>query len=107
MTQMQAPPVPATAPAPPARSEDVPRLLDRLQVLVVVACVLFGALAALLLYAQAGGDLKPLRVVKDPFPVFTDVAVDAEANIVSPNSEHLDFDLVSDYELLVLFPRHY
>jgi len=47
------------------------------------------ALAALLLYAQAGGDLKPLRVVKDPFPVFTDVAVDPDSNIALLSDENL------------------
>src|SRR4030095_1120864 len=59
------------------------------------AFIIFGSLlpicglAALLLYAQAGGDLKPLRVVKDPFPVFTDIAVDPEANIVAISDENL------------------
>jgi DNA-binding beta-propeller fold protein YncE len=59
------------------------------------AFLIFGSLlpicglAALLLYAQAGGDLKPLRVVKDPFPVFTDIAVDPEANIVAISDENL------------------
>src|SRR5438128_4334284 len=46
-------------------------------------------LAALFLYAQAGGDLKPLRTVKDPYPVFTDVAVDPEANIAVMSDENL------------------
>ena len=61
----------------------------------IKALLIFGSmipicgLAALLLYAQAGGDLKPLRVVKDPFPVFTDVAVDPEANIVAISDENL------------------
>jgi NADH:ubiquinone oxidoreductase subunit 6 (subunit J) len=56
-TQAQAPPATAAPPAPADRAEDVPRLLDRLQVLVVVACVLFGVLAALLqiLSWQANG----------------------------------------------------
>ena len=45
--------------------------------------------AALWLYAQAGGDLKPLRAIKDPYPVFTDVAVDPEANIALMSDENL------------------
>src|SRR4051812_13017517 len=47
------------------------------------------ALTALLLYAQAGGDLTPLRIIRDPFPVFTDVAVDPESNIVVMSDENL------------------
>jgi DNA-binding beta-propeller fold protein YncE len=41
------------------------------------------------LYAQVEGNLTPLRVVRDPFPVFTDVAVDAEANLVAVSDENL------------------
>ncbi|WP_193605157.1 hypothetical protein [Nocardioides dongkuii] len=70
MTQTQAAPAPArrtgataTAPAAPgatpapARTEDVPRLLNRWQVAAVAACVLFGVLAALwqVLAWQASG----------------------------------------------------
>lgn len=71
MTQTAGAPAPttvATAPATPAvpapaaasardLTEDVPRLLNRLQVLAVAACVLFGALAAILqvLSWQANG----------------------------------------------------
>ena len=44
---------------------------------------------AALLLAQAGGDLKPLRAIKDPFPVFTDVAVDSESNIAVMSDENL------------------
>jgi DNA-binding beta-propeller fold protein YncE len=47
------------------------------------------ALTALLLYAQAAGNLTPLRVVQDPFPVFTDIGVDADANIVAVSDENL------------------
>lgn len=63
---------------------------NRLKAFLILGSLLpiFG-LTALLLYAQAGGDLKPLRVVKDPFPVFTDIAVDPEANIVAVSDENL------------------
>ena len=47
------------------------------------------ALAALLLYAQAGGNLTPLRVIQDPFPVFTDIAVDPDNNMVAVSDENL------------------
>ena len=62
----------------------------RFRVLLTFTLLLsVSALAALLLYAQAGGDLTPLRVVQDPFPVFTDVAVDPDANIVAVSDENL------------------
>jgi hypothetical protein len=47
MTQTQAPPATAaTPPARPARTEDVPKLLNRWQVLAVLACLVFAALTA-------------------------------------------------------------
>src|SRR5213595_475298 len=57
--------------------------------LIFGALIPICALAALLLYAQAGGDLKPLRAIKDPYPVFTDVAVDPESNIALMSDENL------------------
>src|SRR5712692_2192064 len=57
--------------------------------LIFASILPVSALAALLLYAQAGGDLKPLRAIRDPFPVFTDVAVDPEANIAVMSDENL------------------
>jgi DNA-binding beta-propeller fold protein YncE len=63
---------------------------NRFKTLLILGSVLpICSLAALLLYAQAGGDLKPLRAVKDPYPVFTDVAVDPESNIVAVSDENL------------------
>src|SRR5215471_3402195 len=62
----------------------------RLQRFVILLSILaVCTLTALLLYAQAGGDLKPLRTVKDPFPVFTDIAVDPESNIALVSDESL------------------
>ena len=49
MTQTQVPPGTAAPPSPaaaPARSEDVPRLLNRWQVVAVLACLVFAALTA-------------------------------------------------------------
>src|SRR2546427_6251995 len=57
--------------------------------LIFVSILPVSGLAVLLLYAQAGGDLKPLRAIRDPFPVFTDVAVDAEANLAVMSDENL------------------
>ncbi len=54
---------------------------------LVVLCSV-SSLAALLLYAQAGGDQSPLRVVRDPYPVFTDVTVDPIANIIAVSDEN-------------------
>src|SRR5262249_1037510 len=44
--------------------------------------LLFGP-AALLLFPQLGIDTSPIRSVKDRYPVFTDVAVDPDANILA------------------------
>ena len=57
---------------------------------ILIVTLLFGvsALTALLLYAQGRGDLSPIRKVQDPFPVFTDVAVDPDSNIVAMSDEN-------------------
>src|SRR6266705_878294 len=58
--------------------------------------------AVLFLFSQLGVDLAPLRKVQDRFPVFTDVAVDPDSNIVALTDENLfslrtyDRDLVSN-----------
>src|SRR5207247_8804505 len=58
--------------------------------------------AALVLFSQLSGDVAPLRQVRDRFPVFADVAVDPESNIVAVTDENLfslrtyDRDLVSN-----------
>jgi DNA-binding beta-propeller fold protein YncE len=57
--------------------------------LILVSILPVFTLAALWLYAQAGGDLKPLRAIRDPYPVFTDVAVDPESNIALMSDENL------------------
>jgi DNA-binding beta-propeller fold protein YncE len=56
--------------------------------LVVALLFCTSALTALLIYAQARGDLAPIRKVQDPFPVFTDVAVDPDSNIVTVSDEN-------------------
>src|SRR5437773_12226098 len=45
--------------------------------------------AALVLFSQLSGDVAPLRQVRDRFPVFADVAVDPESNIVTVTDENL------------------
>jgi len=44
--------------------------------------------AVLFLFSQLGVDVAPIRGVQDPFPVFTDVAVDPDANIIAVSDEN-------------------
>lgn len=54
------------------------------------------------LLQQLGGDIAPIRAVKDPYPVFADIAVDPERNIVAVADENkfslrtYDRDLATD-----------
>lgn len=54
-----------------------------------MVCVTFSAGTLLILYAQkhepvpAGGDIIPLRQVYDPYPVFNEIAIDPENNLVA------------------------
>src|SRR2546425_7427181 len=74
----------------------------RLRKLLVVSLLVLAGPAALLLFSQLSGDQAPLRQVRDRFPVFADVAVDPESNIVAVTDENLfslrtyDRDLVSN-----------
>src|SRR2546422_11701274 len=45
--------------------------------------------AALFLFSQLGTNIAPIRSVRDQYPVFTDVAVDPDANIVAVTDENL------------------
>ena len=57
---------------------------------------------AFFLFSQLDGGIAPMRAVQDPYPVFADVAVDPDANIVAFTDENLfslrtyDRDLASD-----------
>jgi DNA-binding beta-propeller fold protein YncE len=74
------------------------RLRRFLPILLVLLC----GPAALFLYSQLGGDIAPIRSVRDPFPTFTDVAVDPDANLLAVTDENLfsirtyDRDLASN-----------
>jgi len=74
----------------------------RLRKLLIVSVFVLAGPAALLLFSQLSGNLAPLRQVRDRFPVFADVAVDPESNIVAVTDENLfslrtyDRDLVSN-----------
>ena len=57
--------------------------------LLVVSFLVLSGPAALLLYSQLSGNVAPLRQVRDRFPVFADVAVDPDSNIVAVTDENL------------------
>src|SRR6266566_1391606 len=61
----------------------------RIHKVLVVLLLLLSSPAVLLVFSQLSGDLSPLRQVRDRFPVFTDVAVDPESNIVAVSDENL------------------
>src|SRR5262245_41637865 len=44
--------------------------------------------AVLLLLAQLRGNIAPMRAVQDPYPVFADIAVDPDSNIVAVADEN-------------------
>src|SRR5213592_4429383 len=68
---------------------------------IAVSLLIVSGPAVLFLFSQLRNDLAPLRQVRDRFPVFTDVAVDPDSNIVAVTDENLfslrtyDRDLVS------------
>src|SRR5213596_3265191 len=61
----------------------------RIRKFLVVLLLLLSGPAVLLLFSQLSGDVSPLRQVRDRFPVFADVAVDPESNIVAVTDENL------------------
>jgi DNA-binding beta-propeller fold protein YncE len=54
----------------------------------LTALIILSGPAALFVFSQLGGDVAPLRRVQDPYPVFTDIAVDPEANILAVTDEN-------------------
>ena len=73
----------------------------RFRKIFLVSLFVVAGPAGLVLFSQLGSDQAPLRQVRDRFPVFTDVAVDPDSNIVAVTDENLfslrtyDRDLVS------------
>src|SRR2546425_6795314 len=53
-----------------------------------VALVLVAGPAVLFLYSQLRGNIAPVRTVQDPYPVFADIAVDPDSNIVAVADEN-------------------
>src|SRR6266850_1928731 len=60
-----------------------------LRKIFVVLLPLLSGPAVLLLFSQLATDIAPIRSVRDQYPVFTDVAVDPDANIVAVTDENL------------------
>ena len=50
--------------------------------------LLLGGPAVLFLFSQLRGNIAPIRAVQDPFPVFADLAVDPDSNIVAVADEN-------------------
>jgi DNA-binding beta-propeller fold protein YncE len=72
----------------------------RFRPVLVVAAVLLSASGALAFFFQFSVNDAPIRSVRDPFPVFADVAVDPEANIVAVTDENLFSLRTYDRDLL-------
>jgi DNA-binding beta-propeller fold protein YncE len=72
----------------------------RFRPVLVVAAVLLSASGALAFLFQFSVNDAPIRSVRDPFPVFADVAVDPEANIVAVTDENLFSLRTYDRDLL-------
>src|SRR5262245_47518338 len=53
-----------------------------------VALVFVFGPAALFLFSQLRGNIAPIRVVQDPYPVFADIAVDPDSNVVAVADEN-------------------
>ena len=55
---------------------------------LMLAVLLLGGPTVLLLFSQLRGNLAPIRAVQDPYPVFADIAVDPDSNIVAVAHEN-------------------
>jgi len=49
----------------------------------LILVLLVAGPTALILFAQLRDNIAPVRFVQDPYPVFADLAVDPDANIVT------------------------
>src|SRR5215471_2229794 len=55
---------------------------------LMLAVLLLGGPTVLLLFSQLRGNLSPIRAVQDPYPVFADIAVDPDSNLVAVADEN-------------------
>src|SRR5438552_570641 len=53
-----------------------------------LALLLLGGPAVVFLFSQLRGNIAPLRTVQDPYPVFADIAVDPDSNMVAVADEN-------------------
>src|SRR4029077_10504390 len=72
----------------------------RFRLFLMVLVLLISASAALAFFFQVNVSDAPIRSVRDRFPVFADVAVDADANIVAVTDENLFSLRTYDRDLL-------
>src|ERR1051326_2863630 len=72
----------------------------RIRPLLIFLAVVVPASAALAFFFQVSVNDAPIRSVRDPFPVFADVAVDPDANIVAVTDENLFSLRTYDRDLL-------
>jgi DNA-binding beta-propeller fold protein YncE len=69
---------------------------------LVLAIVLLGGPAVVFVFSQLRGNIAPIRTVQDPYPVFADIAVDPDSNLVAVADENkfslrtYDRDLATD-----------
>src|SRR5207248_3814973 len=75
------------------------RMRTRIRPLFIVLSLLLPA-SALAFFFEFNVNDAPIRSVRDPFPVFADVAVDPEANIVAVTDENLFSLRTYDRDLL-------
>jgi DNA-binding beta-propeller fold protein YncE len=75
-------------------------MTTRFRPLLIVLALLLSASAALAFFFQVNVSDAPIRSVRDRFPVFADVAVDADANIVAVTDENLFSLRTYDRDLL-------
>ena len=55
---------------------------------VAIAAVAGGFAALILFSGPLGGNIKPQRVLQDPYPTFTDIAVDPENDLIVVSDEN-------------------
>jgi DNA-binding beta-propeller fold protein YncE len=72
----------------------------RIRPLLIFLALVVPASAALAFFFQVSVNDAPIRSVRDPFPVFADVAVDPDANIVAVTDENLFSLRTYDRDLL-------
>src|SRR5215813_3429257 len=55
---------------------------------LIFVAFLLGGPAVLFVFSQLRGNIAPIRAVQDPYPVFADIAVDPDSNVVAVADEN-------------------